>query len=255
MPTGTRLITRSTTMNLVQVDLHTEEQIAVVTLNRPESRNALNAQLIDELNWAWDRVLDVDDVGAVVLTASDPAFCAGMDLAEMATGAGNVDLAQAVRHEQTDTPVIGAINGACVTGGLEMVLPCDFLIASERAWFADTHAKLGFLPGHTLSVKLAALVGVGMATEMSLTGRKVTADEARAAGLVNRVVPHDELLPTAIDLATKIAANDRGAIRQMKGVYRRNLELVQAAAIANAHEAYEGFLSGFSGRHGDPHAA
>ncbi|HJR26219.1 MAG TPA: enoyl-CoA hydratase [Acidimicrobiales bacterium] len=241
-------------MSLVEIDIHTDEQVAVVTLNRPEARNALSAALVDELNWAWDRVLDVEDIGAVVLTGADPAFCAGMDLAEMAAGAPEVDLAQAVRLEQTDTPVIGAINGACVTGGLEMVLPCDFLVASERAWFADTHAKLGFLPGHTLSVKLAALVGVGMATEMSLTGRKVEAHEAHAAGLVNRVVAHDELLPTAIELASRIAANDRGAIRQMKGVYRRNLELVQAAAIANAHAAYEGFLAGFTGT-GASHAA
>lgn len=240
--------------SLVVVDIHADAQVAVVTLNRPEARNAMNAQLIDELNWAWDRVLDVDDVGAVVLTGADPAFCAGMDLSVMAEGALDVDLAQAVRLEQTDTPVIGAINGACVTGGLEMVLPCDFLIASEQAWFADTHTKLGFLPGHTLSVKLAALVGVGMATEMSLTGRKVDAHEARAAGLVNRVVAHDELLPTAMELASRIAANDRGAIRRMKGVYRRNLELVHAAAIANAHAAYEGFLAGFGGT-GAPHAA
>ena len=241
-------------MSLVEIDIHTDEQVAVVTLNRPEARNALSAALVDELNWAWDRVLDVEDIGAVVLTGADPAFCAGMDLAEMAAGAPEVDLAQAVRLEQTDTPVIGAINGACVTGGLEMVLPCDFLVASERAWFADTHAKLGFLPGHTLSVKLAALVGVGMATEMSLTGRRVEAHEARSAGLVNRVVAHDELLPTAVELASRIAANDRGAIRQMKGVYRRNLELVQAAAIANAHAAYEGFLAGFTGT-GASHAA
>jgi enoyl-CoA hydratase len=164
-------------------------------------------------------------------------------------------LAQEVRLEQTNTPVIGAINGACVTGGLEMVLPCDFLIASDRAWFADTHTKLGYLPGHTVSVKLAALVGVGMATEMSLTGRRVNAHEAKEIGLVNRVVAHGDLLPTAVELASRIAANDRGAVRQMKGVYRRNLELVQAAAIANAHEAYEGFLAGFTGVPSAGHAA
>jgi enoyl-CoA hydratase len=242
-------------MSLVEIEMLPREQIAVVTLNRPEARNAMNGQLIDELNAAWDRVLDADDIGAVVLTGADPAFCAGMDLAEMAGGAENVDLAQQVKLERTNTPVIGAINGACVTGGLEMVLPCDFLIASERAWFADTHTKLGFLPGHTVSVKLAALVGVGMATEMSLTGRKVDAHEARAAGLVNRVVAHEELLPTAIELAARIAANDRGAVRQRKSVYRRNLELVQAAAIANAHQAYEGFLAGFTGMPGTTNAA
>ena len=164
-------------------------------------------------------------------------------------------MAQAVRLEQTNTPVIGAINGACVTGGLELVLPCDFLIASERAWFADTHTRLGFLPAHTLSVKLAALVGVGMATEMSLTGRKVDAHEAREAGLVNHVVCHEDLLSTAVDLAARIAANDRGAVRQMKGVYRRNLELVNASAIANARVAYEGFLSSFTGMQAGVHVA
>lgn len=233
-------------MSLVEIDLRPNEKIAIVTLNRPGARNAMNAELIEQLNAAWERVLDADDVGAVVLTAADPTFCAGMDLTEMSVGAPDVDLAQVARLEHTDTPVIGAINGACITGGLEMVLPCDFLIASERAWFADTHAKLGFLPGHTVSVKLAALVGVGMATEMSLTGRRVDAAEALAVGLVNRVVPHEHLLTTAVDLATVIAANDRAAVRQMKRVYRRNLELVQAPAIAHARDVYEGFLGEFS---------
>lgn len=230
---------------LVLVDIDPETEVAVVTLNRPETRNAMNAQLLEELDAAWARVLDADDVGAVVLTGADPAFCAGMDLTVMAGGAVDTDITKASALTQTSTPVIGAINGPAVAGGLEMVLPCDFLIASDRAWFADTHARLGFLPGPDLVVKLTALVGPAMAAEMSLTGRRVGAVEACEAGLVNRVVPHDTLLETAVEVAGQIAASDRAAVRQIKATYRHNLEAVHAPAIANAQTAYLAFVDRF----------
>ncbi len=226
----------------VLVDIDPDTQVAVVTLNRPEARNALDGALLEELDAAWAQVLDVDHVGAVVLTGTDPAFCAGMDLAVMAGGAVDADITKASPLNATSTPVIGAVNGPAVTGGLELLLPCDFLIASDRAWFADTHTKLGFLSGPDLCVRLAATVGPNVAAEMSLTGRRVDADEAAGLGLVNRVVPHGSLLPVATDLARQIAAADREATRQMKATYHRNLELVHAPAAANASAAYLGFV-------------
>lgn len=227
---------------LVQVDIDAETQVAVVTLDRPEARNALNPAMLEELDAAWSRVLDVDHVGAVVLTGRDPAFCAGMDLSTMAGGAADADITKVSPLNTTSTPVIGAVNGPAVTGGLELLMPCDFLIASERAWFADTHTKLGFLPGPDLCVKLAATVGPSVAAEMSLTGRRVDAAEAVRLGLVNRVVPHDSLLATATALARQIAASDRAATRQMKATYRENLELIHAPAATNAGMAYLAFV-------------
>src|SRR5581483_5709068 len=112
-------------------------------------------------------------------------------------------------------PLIGAINGPAVTGGFELALNCDFLVASERASFADTHARVGILPGWGLSVLLPRRIGWARAVEMSLTGNFMHASEALARGLVNHVVPHAELLPFATGLAATIAANDAAAVRTL----------------------------------------
>jgi enoyl-CoA hydratase len=117
--------------------------------------------------------------------------------------------------------VIGAINGAAVTGGLELALYCDILIASDQARFADTHARVGLLPTWGLSVRLPQKVGVGMARRMSLTGDYLSAEDALAAGLVTEVVPHDELLPTARRVATSIVGNNSKAVRALLASYHR----------------------------------
>jgi enoyl-CoA hydratase len=118
-------------------------------------------------------------------------------------------------------PVIGAINGAAVTGGLELALYCDILIASENARFADTHARVGLLPTWGLSVRLPQKIGVGMARRMSMTGDYVSATEALRAGLVTEVVPHDELIPTARRVAASIVANNQKAVRSLLASYHR----------------------------------
>ena len=117
------------------------------------------------------------------------------------------------------TPVIGAINGVAITGGFELALACDFLVASERARFADTHARVGIMPGWGLTVLLPEAVGFRRATEMSTTGNFLDAATALTWGLVNHVVPHDELLPFARKLAADIAGVDRRAVRQMLATY------------------------------------
>ena len=202
--------------------------VATVTLNRPDARNALNRALRKALPTALLELDQRDDVAAIVLTGADPAFCAGLDLKELAAG-GDALRETGATGEATDrrpgpfpdlaTPVIGAINGVAITGGFELALACDFLVASERARFADTHARVGIMPGWGLTVRLPEAVGVRRAKELSTTGNFLDAATALAWGLVNHVVPHAELLPFARKLGTDIATVDRAAVRQMLATY------------------------------------
>jgi enoyl-CoA hydratase len=203
--------------------------VAVVTLDRPERRNALNGELTGALRGTMAE-MDADDaVAVIVLTGSDPAFCAGVDLKELGSGSGGGarSLVPGTAAEpgrpwaRTVKPVIGAVNGPAVTGGFELALQCDFLVASERATFADTHARVGILPGWGLSVLLPQAVGVRRAKELSLTGNFLSAADALAWGLVNHVVPHDELLPFARRLGTDIAGYDQAPVRALLGEYER----------------------------------
>jgi enoyl-CoA hydratase len=199
------------------------DAVGIITLHRPERRNAINADLLNRLVEAV-RDLDADDsVRAMVLTGTDPAFCAGLDLAALAGGEriGQAEPGQRGPFGEVTTPIIGAINGPAVTGGLELALACDMLIASPRATFADTHARVGIMPGWGMSVLLPAAVGHRRATQMSLSGNYVDADTACAWGLVNTVVPHDKLLDTAVALANDIASADPTAVRSLLTLYRR----------------------------------
>jgi enoyl-CoA hydratase len=202
------------------------DRVAVVTLNRPEARNALNPALTAALAEAIAVCDARDDVDAIVLTGADPAFCAGVDLKSLGS---DTDVRHVVASEpdelirpfpETTKPVIGAINGAAVTGGFEVALTCDFLVASERARFADTHARVGIMPGWGLTVLLAEAIGQRRAREMSVTGNFLDAQTALAWGLVNHVVPHEELLPFARQLALDVASNDAAGVRNVLATYR-----------------------------------
>lgn len=191
-----------------------EGAVAVVTLNRPEAMNALNIAMRAALAQAMAD-LDADDtVNAVILTgAGQKAFTAGLDLKELGAQAGALSAANATEPQANPVkaieacrkPVIGAINGVAITGGFEVALACDILIASANARFADTHARVGIMPGWGLSQKLSRLIGIHRAKELSLSGNFLDAETAAAWGLVNRVVPADELLPAAMKLAQDIA--------------------------------------------------
>ena len=200
--------------------------VVVVTLNRPEARNALNSELLRRLPEVMAELDASDEVSVVVLTGADPAFCAGLDLRELGSTGANVagptprSTGPAAPWKAMTKPVIGAINGPAVTGGFEIALQCDFLIASDRARFGDTHARVGALPGWGLSVLLPQAIGIRRAREMSLTGDFMDAGEALRLGLVNRVVPHDDLLSTAHGIAATIAANDQRAVRALLAEYR-----------------------------------
>ena len=200
-----------------------EGSVAVVILDRPERRNALTATLIAGLTEVMTSLNEAGDIGAVVLTGRDPAFCAGLDLDELASSGENIRSATLGRPwPPMVKPVIGAANGAAATGGLELLLHCDFLVASELARFADTHSRVGVLPGWGLSVLLPQAIGVRRAKEMSATGRFIAAEQAFEWGLVNHVVPHDRLISTAIDLANEAVSNDTACLRALFALYDDN---------------------------------
>ena len=204
--------------------------VALVVLDRPEARNALTATMIAALGTALAEADADPGVAAVVLTGRDPAFCAGLDLKDLARTYRDVaasprgddaDRARISRGltPETTKPRIGAVNGPAVTGGLVLALGCDFLIASERATFADTHARVGVMPAGGMTIRLPQLIGVNRARQMSLTGNFVDATTACAWGLVNEVVPHDELLPRTLELAGAVAESDPAAIGELRAMY------------------------------------
>jgi enoyl-CoA hydratase len=214
--------------------IETADRIRTLTLNRPRVRNALSAELRDKLFSALAAAESDDGVDVVILTGADPAFCAGVDLKELGggdDGSGPIpDLSP--RWPSLSKPVIGAINGVAVTGGLEVALSCDILIASEEARFADTHARVGILPTWGMSVRLPQAVGRGLAYRMSLTGDYLGAHDALRVGLVTQVVLHDELLDTARAVATSIVGNNQAAVRALLASYHRIDESATRPAFA-----------------------
>lgn len=199
--------------------IDTTDRVRTLTLNRPQARNALSSALRAALFGSLRAAEADDDVDVVILTGTDPVFCAGLDLKELGDSTDLPDISP--QWPQMTKPVIGAINGAAVTGGLEMALYCDILIASEQARFADTHARVGLLPTWGLSVRLPQKVGAGLARRMSLTGDYLSATDALRAGLVTEVVAHGDLLPTARAVATSIVGNNQRAVRALLASYHR----------------------------------
>ncbi|MCV7239446.1 enoyl-CoA hydratase [Mycolicibacterium celeriflavum] len=197
----------------------TQDRVRTLTLNRPQARNALSADLRRRFYRALGDAQGDDAVDVVIVTGTDPVFCAGLDLKELGDTTELPDISP--KWPPMTKPVIGAINGAAVTGGLEIALYCDVLIASEQARFADTHARVGLLPTWGLSVRLPQKVGVGMARRMSLTGDYLSAEEALRTGLVTQVVPHAELMPTARQVAASIVGNNQRAVRALLASYHR----------------------------------
>lgn len=209
--------------------IDTTDRVRTLTLNRPQSRNALSRDLRTAFFAALRDAEADDDVDVVILTGADPVFCAGLDLKELGDSTELPDISP--KWPAMRKPVIGAINGAAVTGGLEFALYCDILIASEKASFADTHARVGLLPTWGLSVRLPQKVGIGMARRMSLTGDYLSADDALRAGLVTQVVSHDDLLPTARAVAASIVGNNQRAVRALLESYHRIDEQQTSAGL------------------------
>ena len=201
----------------------TQDGITVVTLNRPEALNALSRALRGAIVETFERLRSDAATEVVILTGAGRAFTAGLDLKELGgereadtSAVSDRDLSRV--FAELGRPIIGAINGYAITGGFEMALMCDFLIASTQAKFADTHARVGVVPGWGLSQKLPRLIGINRAKELSLTGNYLSAERAYEWGLVNRVVEPGELLATCKTLARDILTTDpstRSEIRRI----------------------------------------
>jgi enoyl-CoA hydratase len=200
--------------------------IATFTLNRPDALNALNAALRAELSAAFGDLRDPRDTRVVILTGAGRAFCAGLDLKELG-GETQVGAQPNATLSETNmmralwdcpVPIIGAVNGFAITGGFELALACDFLIASTEARFADTHARVGVVPGWGLSQRLPRLIGVNRAKELSYTGNLLDATRAEAWGLVNRVVEPGALMPTCRALAEDMLSCDTDTTREIKRI-------------------------------------
>ncbi len=209
------------------VTITREGAVAIVTMNRPEAMNALSKALRRELAAAMRAVQADDGIRAVVLTgAGTRAFTAGLDLKELGADTANLGAANAEDADDNPVkaielctkPVIGAVNGVAITGGFEVALACDLLIASANARFADTHARVGIMPGWGLSQKLSRMIGIGRAKELAFTGNFIDAVTAERWGLVNRVVAPDALLPTAVALAQDMAGIDPAMLGAYKGL-------------------------------------
>lgn len=195
--------------------------VATVTLSRPDALNALSRELRQAMVTTFRELQADDDTRVVILTGTGRAFCAGMDLKELA--ATNPDDAKwddgedpREAIEAFEGPIIGAINGYATTAGFELALSCDILIASSEAKFADTHARVGMIPGWGLSVRLPRLIGINRAKEISFTGNFVTAEQAESWGLVNRVVSPEELLPVCRKLAEDMVSCNAETLLQYK---------------------------------------
>jgi len=227
--------------------LDIEERIAWITLNRPDRRNAMNQALLAQLYDALETVSGNDEMRVAILTGRGKSFCSGLDLGIITTehlfdprgdGADLMDILSAF-----EKPLIGVINGHAITGGFELALNCDFLIASEKAAFADTHAKVGIHPGWGMTQLLQQAIGQRRAKQMSFTGAFIQADQACRWGLVNEVVPHEMLLPRAREIARQIAELNPDMLAVMKNLIEtRNTESL-ASALARERQGFDQFLS------------
>jgi enoyl-CoA hydratase len=189
-----------------------EGDVALLVLDRPKVRNAIDVEMAAAI---CDTVTSCQDAAVIVVTGTDPAFCAGLNLRSLGTGQLTDLPPFNATVAASRVPVIAAVNGPAVTGGLELALAADFIVASEQAAFADTHLRVGVYPGPVL-VDLPRRVGLAWAREMSLTGNFIDAATALRIGIANHVVPHEELLPTALVLAASIAEADRGMVAAMR---------------------------------------
>ncbi len=210
--------------------------VATLVLNRPAALNALNHALRAAL---VDSLLEMDarpDIRAIILTGRGRAFCAGLDVKELGRSRNNVtdnigDRDIGATITALKTPIVAAVNGLAVTGGFEITLSCDIVLAARSAWFQDTHAKIGLLPGWGLSQRLPRVVGPYRAKEISLSARKVAAEEAAQLGFVSRVVPDNDLPAEARAVAVAIAQWPTDHVQRIKSLIDRGYAMPFGEAL------------------------
>lgn len=223
-----------------------EDGTALITLNRPDRRNAINQDLLVHLYNSIEEVQSNDRIKVGIITGNGNSFCSGIDLEVIATdniidprGDGK-DLPDV--FGECKKPIIGAVNGHAITGGLEIALNCDFLIASENASFKDTHARIGIPPGWGMTQLLQQAVGQRMAKQMSFSCQSISADKALQCGLVNEVVPHDELLQRAKLIASDICAANPDIVAVLKGLIKFRNSTTLEEAFANERKGCKEFM-------------
>lgn len=218
-----------------------EENIAILTFNRPDAMNALNNQTRAEFREAIATVAADDQIKVLILTGSGKAFVAGSDIKEFSqTSAYDAHNIQRLGGlvEKLDKPVIAAVNGFCLGGGNEIAMGCDIIIASEKAKFGQTEVNIGIIPGGGGTQRLPRLIGVCRAKELIFTGDIIGAEEAFRLGLVNRVVPVDQLMPTAKEMAKKIATKSAAALKLAKTAINRGMQTNLESGLNYEYELY-----------------
>jgi enoyl-CoA hydratase len=211
--------------------------VATLTLNRPEKLNAISPATFHELRAHVDAIAADATVRCVVLTGAGRSFCAGNDLDAIAAGDGRDEPMLGPETvdalEQLPQPTIAKIRGHCFTGGLEVALACDFLVAAQTATFADTHGKWGLVPAWGMSVRLPERVGPSAAKDLMFTARRIDGAAALVIGLVDRCVPDDELDAAVDTLSAEIVANSAGTNRIVKRLLRDRLERPRSEALGH----------------------
>ncbi len=223
-----------------------EENVAVITFNRPEAMNALNNQTRAEFAEAIAEVAADDEIKVLILTGSGKAFVAGSDIKEFNKTtpfmAHNI-LRLGEMVEKLTKPVIAAVNGFCLGGGCEIAMGCDIIIASEKAKFGQTEINIGIIPGGGGTQRLQRLIGPCRAKELIFTGDIIRAEEADRIGLVNRVVPMDELIPVAKEMAKKIAGKSAAALKLAKQAINYGMQAPLESGLKYEYEMYALALS------------
>ncbi len=214
----------------------TRDAVGIITLNRPKALNALNSQLIDELNSALSAFQEDSSVGCVVITGNEKAFAAGADIREMKDKTfTDVYLGNFLGTWDDVTefrkPIIAAVSGYCLGGGCELAMMCDFIIAADSAKFGQPEITLGVIPGAGGTQRLARFVGKAKAMDMVLTGRLMEAVEAERCGLVSRIVPVEKLLDEAVNAAAKIASFSQPVVMMAKEAVNRAFETSLAEGL------------------------
>jgi enoyl-CoA hydratase/carnithine racemase len=212
--------------------------VEILTINRPEARNAINGGVSSAMSAFMDELADDDGCWVVVITGSgDKAFSAGMDLKAFSSGEGGAIMGApggfgGLTQRDFPKPIIAAVNGSALAGGLEIMLSCDLVVAADHATFGIPEAKRGLIAGAGGLLRLPKRLPMAVALELALTGDPVDAERAYALGLVNKVVPADRVLPEAIELAQRIAANAPLAVRHSKSVMKKAAEVPESEGWA-----------------------
>ncbi len=220
--------------------------IATITLNRPERKNAINQALLTGLYDSIEKIAKTDEIKVGIITGNGNSFCSGIDLDCFATDnlfdprSDGKDMPEIFKS--CNKPIIGAVNGYAITGGFEIALNCDFLIASDNAIFADTHAKVGIHPGWGMSQLLQQAVGQRLAKQFSATCEKIPANRALSCGLVNEVVPADKLLERANEIAEQICSINYDMMLTMKKLIEAKNKSTLNEALASEQKGFKSFL-------------